>query len=316
MDTPILILIVILSIILFVLINIIIIVYIIYYKSFYFNAKKSDKAFDYLEKETMKPYKGIISDLLNKVMELPYEKVITRSHDGIKLSARLYLKDPTAPFDILAHGYKSNGLKDFSGGINLSLENGHNVLLIDQRAHGDSEGHTISFGILERFDILSWINYLNTRFTDKIQISLIGISMGGATVLMASELDLPSNVKLVIADCPFSSAVDIITKVTIERKYPVKLLKIFLPLAAKLLGGFDINAASAKEAVKNAKVPILLIHGDEDDFVPYYMSKTIKANNPGIEFHTFECNIHGLSYIFDTPKYKQIVTEFMNKHLN
>ena len=200
--------------------------------------------------------------------------------------------------------------------INLSLENGHNVLLIDQRAHGDSEGHTISFGILERFDILSWINYLNSRFTDKIQISLIGISMGGATVLMASELDLPSNVKLVIADCPFSSATDIITKVTIENNYPIRLLKIFLPVSAKLLGGFDLNASSAKEAVKNAKVPILLIHGDEDDFVPYYMSETIKANNPDIEFHTFKCNIHGLSYIFDTPKYKQIVTDFMNKHLN
>lgn len=316
MDTPILILIVILSIILFVLINIIIIVYIIYYKSFYFNSKKSNKAFDYLEKETMKPYKGIITDLLVKVMELPYEKVTTKSHDGLKLSARLYLKDPNAPFDILAHGYKSNSIKDFSGGINLSLENGHNVLLIDQRAHGDSEGHTISFGILERFDILSWINYLNTRFTDKIQISLIGISMGGATVLMASELDLPSNVKLVIADCPFSSATDIITKVTIENNYPIRLLKIFLPVSAKLLGGFDINASSAKEAVKNAKVPILLIHGDEDDFVPYYMSETIKANNPDIEFHTFKCNIHGLSYIFDTPKYKQIITDFMNKHLN
>ena len=123
-------------------------------------------------------------------------------------------------------------------------------------------------------------------------------------------------VQAVIADCPFSSATDIITKVTIENNYPIKLLKIFLPVSAKLLGGFDINASSAKEAVKNAKVPILLIHGDEDDFVPYYMSETIKANNPDIEFHTFKCNIHGLSYIFDTPKYKQIVTDFMNKHLN
>ena len=164
---------------------------------------------------------------------LPCEKVWTKSFDGLNLCARLYVNDPKAPFDILFHGYKSGSIKDFSGGINLSLNNGHNVLLVDQRAHGDSEGHIISFGLNERFDVLSWVNYLIERYGNDILIGLYGISMGAATVIMASELDLPKNVKLVVADCPFSSAEDIIVKVTSETPCPLFLLKMFLhPLEA------------------------------------------------------------------------------------
>ena len=316
MSTPLIIAIIILGILLFLIITIIIILYIIYRMSFYFNQKKPKHSLDYLDYEVMKPYRATLVALINKAMALPYEKVTIKSHDGLTLSARLYIKDPKAPFDILVHGYKSYGLKDFSGGINLSLENGHNVLLIDHRAHGESDGHIISFGIVERFDVLSWIDYLNNRFGKDTSISLMGISMGAATVLMASELNLPSNVKLVIADCPFSSCVDIIAHVTIERKYPLFLVKWFLPLSARLFGKFDIHASSAVKAVPNAKVPILLIHGDEDDFVPYEMSVKIKKANPDIEFHTFKCDVHGLSYIFDPNRYKQIVTDFTNKHLN
>lgn len=316
MSTPVIILIIIGSVLLLITINIFIVLYIIYRLSFYFNPKKPKQSLDYLDYEHMKPYRSTLVELIDKAMALPYEKVTIKSHDGLTLSAKLYVTNPKAPFDILVHGYKSFGIKDFSGGINLSLENGHNVLLIDHRAHGESDGHVISFGIVERFDILSWINYLNNRFGTNIPISLIGISMGAATVLMASELDLPENVKLVIADCPFSSCVDIITHVTIERKYPICLVKRFLPLSALIFGKFNIHASSAVQAVKNAKLPILLIHGDQDDFVPYEMSVKIKNANPDIEFHTFKCDVHGLSYIFDTEKYKQIVTEFTNKHLN
>ena len=316
MDMPLIITIILLSIALVVLITIYIILLIVYRRTFYRNPKKSKQTLDYIDTMPMRPYRDILLELVNKANAIPYEKVTTKSFDGLNLSARLYINDPDAPFDILVHGYKSYGIKDFSGGINLSFGINHNVLLIDHRAHGESEGKTISFGINERYDILAWINYLNNRFGANHPIILMGISMGGATVLMTSNLELPSNVKGIIADCPFSSAYDIIVKVAIENKYPLLLIKTFLKPTAKLFGKFDIFASSAQEAVKNAKVPILLIHGDEDDFVPYDMSVKIKANNPNIEFHTFKCDVHGLSYIVDKDRYTQIYNEFVNKCIN
>ena len=198
MNKPILIALIILGIIIIILINIYLILLIIYRKTFYQNPKKEKGKLDYLNLEIMKPYRNTLIDLLNKADNISYEQVTIQSFDGLNLSARLYVNDPTAPIDILVHGYKSYGIKDFSGGINLSFGNNHNVLLIDHRAHGESEGNTISFGIIERFDILSWINFINERFGNNIPIILMGISMGGATVLMASELNLPSNVKWIV----------------------------------------------------------------------------------------------------------------------
>ena len=314
MDTiDIIILTVIIGVIFFIISSIIVMIYIIYRLSFYYN---NDPSIEFLETEPVKPYRELIIQYIKDAAALPYEKVWTKSFDGLNLCARLYVNDPKAPFDILFHGYKSGSIKDFSGGINLSLKNGHNVLLVDQRAHGDSEGNIISFGINERFDVVSWVNYLIDRFGNEILIGLYGISMGAATVIMASELDLPKNVKLVVADCPFSSAEDIIIKVTSETKCPLFLLKMFLPMSAKILGKFNIHASSAVKAAKNAKVPILLIHGKGDDLVPFSMSEKIKGNNDKVEFHPFDCNVHGLSYIFETEKYEQLVKDFNEKHLH
>lgn len=312
-NIDIIILTVIIGVIFFIISSIIVMIYIIYRLSFYYN---NDPSFEFLETEPVKPYRELIIQYIKDAAALPYEKVWTKSFDGLNLCARLYVNDPKAPFDILFHGYKSGSIKDFSGGINLSLKNGHNVLLVDQRAHGDSEGNIISFGINERFDVVSWVNYLIDRFGNEILIGLYGISMGAATVIMASELDLPKNVKLVVADCPFSSAEDIIIKVTSETKCPLFLLKMFLPMSAKILGKFNIRASSAVKAAKNAKVPILLIHGKGDDLVPFSMSEKIKGNNDKVEFHPFDCNVHGLSYIFETEKYEQLVKDFNEKHLH
>ena len=312
-NIDIIILTVIIGVIFFIISSIIVMIYIIYRLSFYYN---NDPSFEFLETEPVKPYREQIIQYIKAAAALPCEKVWTKSFDGLNLCARLYVNDPKAPFDILFHGYKSGSIKDFSGGINLSLKSGHNVLLVDQRAHGDSEGNIISFGLNERFDVVSWVNYLIERFGNEILIGLYGISMGAATVIMASELDLPKNVKLVVADCPFSSAEDIIIKVTSETKCPLFLLKMFLPMSAKVLGKFNIRASSAVKAAKNAKVPILLIHGKGDDLVPFSMSEKIKGNNDKVEFHPFDCNVHGLSYIFETEKYEQLVKDFNEKYLH
>lgn len=262
-------------------------------------------------------YQGMrdrMREMIKVFAEKDYESVEIISRDGLKLRGRLYLNDPEGPVDICFHGYRSNGVRDFCGGSEISFELNHNIILVDQRGQGESEGHTICFGIKERFDVLSWIDYASCRFGDDREINLFGVSMGAATVLMASGLELPENVKHIVADCPYSSPADIIKTVCTDMHLPATLVYPFIRLGAFIFGRFDLEKTSAAEAVKKASVPILLIHGEDDRFVPCAMSSEIKMANPSlIELVTFPNAAHGISYIVDRERYRRIAKEFIAK---
>ena len=145
---------------------------------------------------------------------------------------------------------------------------------------------------------------------------LSGVSMGAATVLMASELELPDNVAGIIADCPYSSPEAIIRKVAKDMGLPPTVMFPFVRLGARIFGRCDIVSASAVSAVANTKIPILLIHGDDDRFVPYEMSSEIFAACVGTKrFESFHLAGHALSYMVDTEKYAQVFSEFMEECL-
>ncbi len=243
-----------------------------------------------------------------------WEDVSIRSRDGLKLTGRYYHRWDGAPLEIHFHGYKGNAIRDFCGNWKISGEAGHNVLLIDQRCHGGSEGHTITFGIREREDCLKWVEYACGRFGE-IPMLLCGVSMGAATVLMASGMDLPENVKGIVADCPYDAPANIIRKVLgKDMGMPEKLVYPLIRLGGRLYGGFDLEKASPVEAVKAAKVPILLIHGSADGFVPYEMSCRIHAAAPeNIEFHTISGAGHALNYVTAPQEYEKILLGFIKR---
>lgn len=257
------------------------------------------------------------SDILTEELEaIPYEEVWIESFDGLRLFGRYYHIKDGAPLQIEAHGYHGTAFRDFCGGNKLARESGFNTLLIDQRSHARSEGRAITFGIKERLDIKAWAEWAASRFGEDVKIVIVGISMGAATVLMASELDLPRGVVGVIADCPYSSPIEIIRKVSNDRRIPWALVKPFVHTSARIFGGFDIKASSPVEAVRNTKLPILLIHGTDDRYVPYQMSVAIRQANPkNIDFLTVERAGHGLSYMIDTDAYESAVKEFLKKVL-
>ena len=204
-------------------------------------------------------------------------------------------------------------MTDFAGGSEISFQMGHNLLLVDQRAHGKSGGRTITFGIKERQDLLCWVDYALDRFGSEVSILLYGVSMGAATVLMAAELELPQNVKGIIADCPYSSPIDIILAVGKQTGYPPKLIRPFVILGAKVYGGFNVQETTAASAVKHTRVPILIIHGEADSFVPADMSKIIQQANPKyVTREVFPDAEHAMSYLVNTPRYHLIVNDFVN----
>ena len=248
------------------------------------------------------------------VMEkYPYESVTIESADGLKLHGRYYHLKDGAPVEILCHGYRSHPYRDCSGGHALARRLGYNALVIDQRAHGMSEGTTISFGIKERLDCLRWAQYATHRFGPEVPLILSGLSMGAATVLMASELDLPGSVCAIVADSPYSTPKAILEKVCRDRRYPLFLCKPLISLAAFLFGGFRINSCTAKDAVAHARVPILLIHGEDDRLVPWTMSREIaQCCASPVQVEIFPGAGHGLCYITDPRKYEQALLSFLN----
>jgi len=268
------------------------------------------------EGEQYEVFSDVIIKGANNILNAPYEKVTTTSRDGIKLVGRYYHVKDDAPVSIIFHGYRSNIGTDCNGGYYLSVKNGYNVLVVYQRGHRESGGKTITFGVKERYDCLDWIAYVNERFGEEIPILLMGLSMGAATVLMAAGLDLPSNVKGIMADCGFSSPKEILQEVIRKMKYPLRITYFFVRMSAKIFGHFDPEEASAVEALKNAKVPVLIIHGDDDRFVPCRMSRdNYDACASAKEILIVPGAGHGLSYCVDAKAYEKAVQDFMDRVL-
>lgn len=241
-----------------------------------------------------------------------FEWVSTRAFDGLRLRGRYYHTQDDAPVMILFHGYRSASLRDCGGGYILGKKLGFNILAVDQRGHGGSDGRVISFGIFERKDCVSWTEYAIARFGLETRILLSGLSMGASTVLMASGLPLPANVVGIIADCPYSSPADIIRKVSRDRNLPDTLSYPFIRLGAWIYGRFDLEETTAARAVKNASVPILLFHGEDDRFVPCEMSNEIfeQCVSPA-RLHTFPEAGHGLCYMVDPLRYEAVTVDFL-----
>ena len=270
------------------------------------------------DKGNFKPFSEECRAKISKLCATEYEPVYISSHDGLKLFARYYHTKEGAPLEIMAHGYRSFSRRDFASVALLALERGHNLLLIDQRSHGKSEGRSLSFGVLESEDIRSWVNYSVERFGEDTKITLMGISMGAATVLLASALGLPHNVKCVIADCPFSSAKKLLPSIIERKKLSPKIMFPFLRLGGLIFGGFDILKASPEEAVKYSDIPTLLIHGMGDKLVPSYMSEEIFENckTEKKKLLLFPDATHALSIFYDNERYVNEIIAFTEDALS
>ncbi len=220
-------------------------------------------------------YYPLINENKEWMETLKRDEITINSRDNLKLRGYYFENEERKDEKeqktvILFHGYTSQGLLEHPTIARFYYGLGYNILIIDQRSHGDSEGKYIGFGYLERYDGLNWIEYLNNRFSDnKHEILLHGGSMGGATVCMMSGLDLPENVVAIVSDCAFTSGWEVFESV-LKNMYHIPAYPI-LSLAEKMgreKAGFSIKTCNSINEVKKAKVPMLFIHGETDSFVP------------------------------------------------
>lgn len=285
--------------------------YVVYDVIFSANKKYMGNEHDLPSGEQYEPYHETITSCVKQVLEVPFEEVFVTSFDGLKLAGRYYHLKDGAPLIIFFHGYRCSSLRDGNGIFLYTRKLGFNVLLVDQRAHGKSEGSTITFGVKGRYDCKSWVDYAIERFGATQKIYLSGLSMGGATVLMAADIGLPKNVIGILADCPYSSPKAILCSVIKQLGFPVKLTYQLAKISAKWIGKFDIEEASAIESVRNSQIPILILHGNADDFVPCYMSMDCLAAGKGnVCLTLIKGAAHGMSHCVDTPGYERSVYAF------
>lgn len=286
--------------------------YICFRLTFYVNRKKQINEEDMPFGDDYEEYKPLILKYLKDAKTKTHQDFYIKSYDGLKLHGMYFHKYDNAPIEILFHGYRGGAFRDMSAGIERAAKVGRNALIIEQRTTGESEGKVISFGINERYDCVSWINFVIEHFGKDIEIYIGGVSMGGSTVLLASSMNLPSNVKGILADSSFYSAKDIIIKVLMDLKLPPRVFYPFIKIGAKLYGKFDLEKTSPLESVRKTDIPIIFYHGEKDNFVPYEMSvKLYMACKSKKKLVSIKESGHGLCYLVDPDKYVNELKDFL-----
>lgn len=267
-----------------------------------------------LESGPISKYKAVFETSFKYIEGLKFDKVYVKSFDGLRLAAAYYNNNSDTTI-LLFHGYRSNGKFDFACALKFYIELGLNVLVVDQRANGESEGKLITFGIKERKDVVTWANFINEKYVPK-NIFLSGVSMGATTVMMASNLELPKNVKGIIADCGFTSPPDIIKKVAKQSfKINATLILPILDLMCRLFGKFSIYETTTQKSLSESDIPVFFIHGKKDGFVPCDMTN-VSYNSARAEKHIclVENADHGLSFLVDAENISEKISNFIKKN--
>ncbi len=257
---------------------------------------------------------------IHYLRDFPRERITIESHDGLKLAGHLFPVEHPRGMVIMAHGYRSSAPFDFSGAVQDFNGLGFSCLLIDQRAHGYSEGKYIGFGATERYDMVNWAKYCENRWPE-LPVIMDGVSMGASTVVMGCSVGYPKNVRAIIADCGYTTPGEICRR-TLKRWFKLPPFPVYYAakVFVKLNAGYDLDEPSSVEAIRKMRrenpIPVLFAHGKLDNFVPHEMSKTNHAafENDGMsEIFLVDNAGHGLSYLRDKKGYTEALLRLFEK---
>lgn len=267
------------------------------------------------DSDLYRAHKGKMLRVIEEMEKASGEEVSIISSEGLRLCGKLYHGEKEAPLILFFHGYHGASAWDGYGIFKLCRANGYPLLMIDERTHGKSEGKVITFGIRERLDCKSWVEYVVKKYGENTDIFLAGVSMGAASVMMASNLGLPRNVRGIIADCGYLGPADIIKQTVRQMKLPVKPIYWLIRLGARLFGHFDPEADTALKAVLRTEIPILFIHGSQDSIVPPAMGKALyEACHSSKEWLLIEDADHANSAMTDYETYAKKIREFIKEN--
>lgn len=260
-------------------------------------------------------YYPVIVDSSRWLKENDAQDVYITSYDGLRLHALWIPVDNAKGTVLMAHGYRSTMLIDCHLGFELFRRLGWNILVPEQRTHGQSQGRFITFGVKESRDMERWIRYHNQNLSQD-PVMLFGISMGASTMLYLADRKLPSNVKGIIADCGFTSPAAILSSVYKNVIHLPPTPSIWAAaLFARIIAGFGLWEKDSRKTLSRSRLPVLLIHGKEDGFVPCEMTcQAYEACTAAKELLLVDGAEHGLSFLADGYGYTAAVMGFLKKY--
>lgn len=244
------------------------------------------------------------------------QDVYITSHDGLKLHGLWVPAVNPKGTMLLVHGYRSTMLVDFGLAFDFYHEHGMNLLIPEQRSHGKSQGRFITFGVKESKDMLRWLEFHNRQF-GCIPIIISGLSMGASTVMYMADEALPENVKGIIADCGFTSPKDILSSVFTRVIHLPAVPSIWATdLFARVIAGFSLTDKDTRKTLSKNRLPILMVHGTADGFVPCEMTREGYAACTGPkQLLLVDGADHGVSFLVDQNRYTEMIKDFLKTNV-
>lgn len=264
-------------------------------------------------------YSAQIEEASIKLKQSVTQTINIQASDGENLAGHIYHSKNPKRIIIAMHGWRSSWNRDFGPISDFWMQNDCTILYADQRGQNKSGGNYIGFGLVERFDCRDWALWVNDNINPgKLPIYFAGISMGATTVLMAAGLELPHNVCGIMADCGFTSPYAIFKHVADNNlKISYVLISALANSMYKKRIEMNTDDYSTIEALSHTNIPVLLIHGSDDRFVPVEMTyENYKACNSPKKILIVPGATHALSYYVNTRDYQNAVCEFWNQFDN
>jgi len=266
----------------------------------------------HMNEKNMEAFK---SQLKDSVAENQIEDVTLDSRFGYSLRGT-YIRNSqvTDKTLVFLHGFAENRAAGMNY-LDIYLNQGFNVLLVDSRAHGKSGGDSVTWGNYEKYDLDTWVDWVQKRFPQG-EIGIHGISMGAATALLHAELNETSKrVRFYVADSSYSDF-ETLLAMKMEQYFPKVLLpQLLLPyanIAAYWNSRFTFYQASPIRSVANVTTPVLYLHGEADKVVPPYMSqKLYEATKGPRQIYTFPQAAHVAGVFEEHSRYSAVVQNFV-----
>lgn len=241
--------------------------------------------------------------------DVPFEHVSLRSQDGYRLYGRVYRNEGSSKWIVFVHGYTASH-SFMAPHLAMFHRLGYNLLAVDLRSHGESEGVYASYGYHEKHDIVDWVDWLRANESVS-EVGLHGVSMGAASILQAGPL---TDVDFLIAECPFDDMRQLMRhQLNVLHRLPGDLLLPGINYFLWTRAGFRMHQVRPKRALAAIDAPVLFIHGTEDDFVPTWMSVEMNALNRQNEIALIHGAEHTNCILKDQPAYEAAVSQFLNR---